>query len=107
MVDVSSVLGGFLPGSEPKYLVPGSALHICGTYRAGASKKDRRGGQVFSCLGSRRPGFGWVRCYTYPERLQSDIDGCVLCNSCNRAFALVDAEGRGQSEKESEDDLVT
>jgi choline dehydrogenase-like flavoprotein len=35
MVQVASHLGGFLPGAEPKYLVPGSALHICGTYRAG------------------------------------------------------------------------
>jgi choline dehydrogenase-like flavoprotein len=40
MVEVSSHLGGFLPGAEPKYLVPGSALHICGTYRAGTSKAD-------------------------------------------------------------------
>ena len=35
MVQITSHLGGFLPGAEPKYLVPGSALHICGTYRAG------------------------------------------------------------------------
>jgi choline dehydrogenase-like flavoprotein len=35
MVQIASHLGGFLPGAEPKYLIPGSALHICGTYRAG------------------------------------------------------------------------
>ncbi|KAK7424643.1 hypothetical protein QQZ08_008526 [Neonectria magnoliae] len=40
MVDVARRLGGFLPGAEPKYLAPGSALHICGTYRAGKSKND-------------------------------------------------------------------
>ena len=40
MVEVARNLGGFLPGAEPKYLVPGSALHICGTYRAGTSKAD-------------------------------------------------------------------
>ncbi|KAK7398015.1 hypothetical protein QQX98_012623 [Neonectria punicea] len=40
MVDVARRLGGFLPGAEPKYLAPGSALHICGTYRAGKSNKD-------------------------------------------------------------------
>ncbi|KPM39261.1 Pyranose 2-oxidase [Neonectria ditissima] len=40
MVNVARKLGGFLPGAEPKYLAPGSALHICGTYRAGKSKKD-------------------------------------------------------------------
>lgn len=34
-MDLASKLGGFLPGAEPKYLVPGSALHICGTTRAG------------------------------------------------------------------------
>lgn len=40
MVDVARNLGGFLPGAEPKYLPPGSALHICGTYRAGTSVHD-------------------------------------------------------------------
>lgn len=35
MVKLASDLGGFLPGSEPKYLAPGAALHICGTTRAG------------------------------------------------------------------------
>lgn len=47
MVQVARKLGGFLPGAEPKYLVPGSALHICGTYRAGETKEksvvDRSG----------------------------------------------------------------
>lgn len=37
---VASKLGGFLPGAEPKFLVPGSALHISGTTRAGTSKND-------------------------------------------------------------------
>ncbi|KAF9639304.1 hypothetical protein BFW01_g11110 [Lasiodiplodia theobromae] len=40
MVDVASNLGGWLPGSEPRYLPPGSALHICGTTRAGTSVND-------------------------------------------------------------------
>ncbi|KAI8181334.1 Pyranose 2-oxidase [Colletotrichum sp. SAR 10_65] len=40
MVDVARCLGGFLPGAEPKYLPAGSALHICGTYRAGKEKYD-------------------------------------------------------------------
>ncbi|KAF4913613.1 Pyranose 2-oxidase [Colletotrichum viniferum] len=40
MVDVARCLGGFLPGAEPKYLPAGSALHICGTYRAGESQED-------------------------------------------------------------------
>jgi pyranose oxidase len=40
MVEVARNIGGFLPGAEPKYLPPGSALHICGTYRAGTDKKD-------------------------------------------------------------------
>lgn len=40
MVAVARNLGGFLPGAEPKYLAPGSALHICGTYRAGESNED-------------------------------------------------------------------
>jgi pyranose oxidase len=35
MVNIASDLGGFLPGGEPKFLPPGSALHICGTTRAG------------------------------------------------------------------------
>jgi len=40
MIEVARNLGGFLPDAEPKYLPPGSALHICGTYRAGKSKSD-------------------------------------------------------------------
>lgn len=50
MVEVARKLGGFLPGAEPKYLQPGSALHICGTYRAGTSSKDSvvdRAGKVW------------------------------------------------------------
>ncbi|KAF5564278.1 pyranose 2-oxidase [Fusarium napiforme] len=40
MIDVARKLGGFLPGAEPKYLAPESALHICGTYRAGSTSAD-------------------------------------------------------------------
>ncbi|KAH7131258.1 hypothetical protein EDB81DRAFT_696586 [Dactylonectria macrodidyma] len=40
MISVARKLGGFLPGAEPKYLANGSALHICGTYRAGKEKRD-------------------------------------------------------------------
>ncbi|KAF5612475.1 pyranose 2-oxidase [Fusarium subglutinans] len=40
MIDVARKIGGFLPGAEPKYLAPGSALHICGTYRAGSTSAD-------------------------------------------------------------------
>lgn len=35
MCVVASKLGGYLPGAEPKFLVPGAALHISGTTRAG------------------------------------------------------------------------
>lgn len=35
MVELASQLGSFVPGSEPKFLPPGAALHICGTTRAG------------------------------------------------------------------------
>lgn len=40
MVSIARHLGGFLPGAEPKYLPMGSALHICGTYRAGEDLDD-------------------------------------------------------------------
>ncbi|RYP39149.1 hypothetical protein DL767_002329 [Monosporascus sp. MG133] len=40
MVKIARYLGGFLPGAEPKYMPMGSALHICGTYRAGEVKVD-------------------------------------------------------------------
>lgn len=40
MVLVARTLGGFLPGAEPRILTPGSALHICGTYRAGESRTE-------------------------------------------------------------------
>lgn len=35
MTKLAFDLGSFLPGSEPKFLAPGAALHICGTTRAG------------------------------------------------------------------------
>ena len=41
MVEFALQLGGFVPGSEPRHLSPGLALHICGIYRAG----ERKGGQ--------------------------------------------------------------
>lgn len=50
MVEVARNIGDFLPGAEPKVLIPGSALHICGTYRAGKSKVDSvvdRNGEVW------------------------------------------------------------
>ncbi|KAI0440520.1 pyranose oxidase [Xylaria telfairii] len=41
MVEVARNLGGFLPGAEPKYLPPGSALHITGTFRAGKDEEAK------------------------------------------------------------------
>ena len=35
MVNLASDLGGFLPGGEPRFLAPGTSMHICGTTRAG------------------------------------------------------------------------
>ncbi|KXJ85464.1 hypothetical protein Micbo1qcDRAFT_154203 [Microdochium bolleyi] len=37
---IASKLGGYLPGAEPKFLEPGSALHLCGTTRAGTRVED-------------------------------------------------------------------
>ncbi|KAF9875178.1 hypothetical protein CkaCkLH20_07444 [Colletotrichum karsti] len=45
MVDVAQNLGAFLPGAEPKHLPPGSAMHLCGTYRAGQAKVDEETGE--------------------------------------------------------------
>ncbi|RPB08343.1 pyranose oxidase [Morchella conica CCBAS932] len=40
MCTVATQVGGYLPGSEPQFMEPGLALHICGTTRAGADDKD-------------------------------------------------------------------
>lgn len=40
MEEVAVVLGGYLPGSEPQFMGPGLALHVCGTTRAGRDNKD-------------------------------------------------------------------
>lgn len=39
MEDVAHELGGYLPGSEPQFLAPGLALHVCGTTKAGSDEK--------------------------------------------------------------------
>jgi pyranose oxidase len=36
MLQTASALGGFLPGSEPKFTSPGLPLHISGTVRMGS-----------------------------------------------------------------------
>ncbi|KAH0365406.1 hypothetical protein KCU65_g6110, partial [Aureobasidium melanogenum] len=40
MINVAIKLGGFLPGALPHFMVPGSAIHICGTTRVGESVED-------------------------------------------------------------------
>ncbi|XP_068745924.1 uncharacterized protein [Montipora capricornis] len=40
MLVAAKNLGGFLPGSEPTFQKPGSALHITGTCRMGTSQED-------------------------------------------------------------------
>jgi pyranose oxidase len=40
MEEVASSLGGYLPGSEPQFMEPGLALHVCGTTAAGKSDED-------------------------------------------------------------------
>jgi len=37
MVDAAGVLGGFLAGSEPRFMPPGTALHLTGATRMGAA----------------------------------------------------------------------
>ncbi|RIB07920.1 Pyranose oxidase [Gigaspora rosea] len=39
MTQTALSMGGFLPGDEPKFLPPGSALHMTGTVRMGTSKE--------------------------------------------------------------------
>ncbi|KAJ7840234.1 hypothetical protein B0H13DRAFT_2677031 [Mycena leptocephala] len=40
MCAVASRIGGFLPGAEPQFQKPGTALHIAGTTRAGLNSGD-------------------------------------------------------------------
>ncbi|KAE8146287.1 hypothetical protein BDV25DRAFT_143846 [Aspergillus avenaceus] len=40
MEEAANALGGYLPGSEPQFLAPGLALHVCGTTKAEKKKKE-------------------------------------------------------------------
>jgi pyranose oxidase len=40
MVKAASVIGGVLPGSEPRYMPPGLAVHFMGVHRMGTSDLD-------------------------------------------------------------------
>jgi len=40
MLRAASVLGGFLPGSEPRFVDPGVPLHISGTTRMGTDPAE-------------------------------------------------------------------
>ncbi|KAF9241500.1 CAZyme family AA3 [Penicillium roqueforti] len=51
MEEVAGVLGGYLPGSEPQFLSPGLALHVCGTTKSQKRdpKKEDSQQKEFSC----------------------------------------------------------
>jgi pyranose oxidase len=40
MTKVASLLGGYMPGSEPQFLTPGLPLHLAGTTRMGKEPQD-------------------------------------------------------------------
>ncbi|KAF4845426.1 Pyranose 2-oxidase [Colletotrichum siamense] len=91
MIDVARNLGTFLPGAEPKYMPLGSALHVCGTYRAGKTKIDQQTGEDISVVD--RLGRVWGQKHLV-------LGGCGVIptqNACNptltaAAFALAAAD---------------
>ncbi|GIU72451.1 MAG: pyranose oxidase [Candidatus Nitrosocaldaceae archaeon] len=40
MIDAANALGGFLSGAEPRFMPPGSSLHLMGTYRMGEDSTE-------------------------------------------------------------------
>ncbi|KAF7589484.1 hypothetical protein BBP40_004238 [Aspergillus hancockii] len=49
MERAACALGGYLPGSEPQFLAPGLALHVCGTTVAGKQSNSKTPKQTSCC----------------------------------------------------------
>jgi hypothetical protein len=81
MVQVASHLGGFLPGAEPKYLVPGSALHICGTYRAGEGRSTSHDNN-----GSSHSGHGHRHRHGIEHAAANAIPKDSVVDKCSRVW---------------------
>jgi len=97
MVEVARNVGGFLPGAEPKYLPPGSALHITGTYRAGKTSETEdsvvdRTGRVW---GQKKLVLGG--CGVIPTQNASNPTLTAACFALAAADQLIkDLEAEGQ-----------
>ncbi|KAI4758339.1 hypothetical protein E4T52_05936 [Aureobasidium sp. EXF-3400] len=87
MINVAIKLGGFLPGALPQFMVPGSAMHICGTTRAGENVEDSCVNNESRVHGSKNLFLGG--CNVIPTKIACNPTLTAMCYGIVGAEAII------------------
>lgn len=107
MQEVAGVLGGYLPGSEPQFMGPGLALHLCGTTRAGEAKvmtDSTTGNQELACCDAYSKVFDVDNLYlggldVIPGKNASNPTLTAMCFAIKSANEISDRLRKNEKER--------